>query len=69
MALMTACLVLVMQTAPRLLRCPADMIGYAGADRSFNFPRRPHHRGASCVPASEGPCADDALCNACDSPW
>ena len=46
------------------------VIGYAGADGATRFPRRPHHRAASCPPASEGGCSEaSALCSACDNPW
>lgn len=47
------------------------VVGYAGADGTSRFPRRPHHRAASCPPASEGAeCSEaSALCSACDNPW
>ncbi|KAL1522846.1 hypothetical protein AB1Y20_017813 [Prymnesium parvum] len=45
------------------------MIGYAGRQGQLSYPRRPHHRGASCPPASEGGCDETALCDPCDSPW
>ena len=47
------------------------LIGYNGTvGHTKSFPRRPHHRASSCVPASEGGCDEaTALCNACANPW
>ena len=45
------------------------MIGYTGANGDLTYPRRPHHRGASCPPASEAACNEETLCDACDSAW
>ena len=45
------------------------MIGYSGGSGMLNYPRRPHHRGASCPSAADGDCTEEQLCDACDSPW
>jgi hypothetical protein len=53
------------------------LIGYTGSREGRSatrhpkrYPRRPHHRASSCVPASEGTCDEPtSLCNACANPW
>ena len=46
------------------------MIGYRGLDRQADYPRRPHHRAASCPPREEGAaCNRSQMCTDCDSPW
>ena len=48
------------------------MIGYRGVDGSLLYPRRPHHRAASCPASSadhRASCNASQLCEACGSPW
>ena len=46
------------------------MIGYRGLDGQADYPRRPHHRAASCPPREEvAACNRSQMCSECDSPW
>jgi len=46
------------------------MIGYRGLDGQADYPRRPHHRAASCPPREESAaCNRSQMCSECDSPW